>query len=654
MNRHLDARRIHLDQSRRSSPAIIDVVNKIFTAPEMQPLLPGFKPHSTHLEDAWGLVEVWPLVTGGDSEEIPGTNDLRNPLETARPNTRDLRYYREGQLIAGRIQQLVRDQIAEYGDILVLMRSRTHLADYETALREHAIPYLSRDRGSLLESLEIRDMEALLTVLMTPQDNLALAQVLRSPLFSLDESVLCELSRPVGGVWLDRLTSLAALPDCDVSIRRAASMLSHWRGIAGRIPIHDLLEQIFQQANVTERYRAAVHTTQAAQVEANLGRFIELALEVDSGRYPTLPRFLERVKRLRGLDKEGLGKATPDAGQQRVNLLTIHASKGLEAPVVFLCDTTSQGSPTGTTTLVRWPADADRPTDFLLPGNTSQRDSITSERLELERAEDTRESANLLYVALTRARNMLIVSGCQPARGDQSGWYGQICRPLCGTALPDTVWQHRSGEPARKITSSPELPDTEVRIDKRLQQPIRTGRLWHEISPSHSTDDSDFYSGDKQGKLRGIIIHRILQLTADQKFVNDAIIERIAKEQGTRPDDSLLASCRDEVQALYDNDELGWLFPKDSLKRDEVPVQYKTDGRTVYGIIDRLLVTDSTVHLIDYKSHRITDTKILESLAEHYRPQLVLYREAAKRLWPEHEIRCYLLFTHSATLKVID
>ena len=653
MEGHLDARRINLDQSRRSSPAIIDVVNRIFTDPDMQAVFPGFQPHSTWLKDAWGLVEVWPLVTAVDNEESPRSEGLRNPLENARPNHRDLRYYREGQQIAERIEQLVQEQIADYGDILLLMRSRTHLADYEAALRERGIPYLSRDKGSLLESLEIRDMEALLTVLMTPQDNLALAQVLRSPLFSLDEPVLCELSRPVGGVWLERLVALAGQADTAPAIQHAARLLTRWRALAGRIPIHDLLEQIFHQANVIERYRAAVPAAQSSQVGANLERFVELALEVDSGRYPTLPRFLERVKRLRGLDREGLSKATPDAGQQRVNLLTIHASKGLEAPVVFLCDATSQGSPSGLATLVRWPAGTDRPTDFLLPGNASQRDSFTESRLQLERAEEARESANLLYVALTRARNMLIISGCQPSRGDQLGWYGQIGKALCDTERPDDIWQHRFGIPAVKLSTSVQ-PETVPTVDPRLQQPIRSGRLWREIAPSHSTNDPVMASGDGEGKRRGIIIHRLLQLTANRKTIDNDVIARIAKEQGMQPDDSLLESCRNEVQALFDEPSLGWVFAQDTRQWNEVPVQYRQDGRTIYGIIDRLLVTDTTVHLVDYKSHRISDTKQIASLVDHYRPQLALYREAAERLWPQHNICCYLLFTHTATLEVVE
>ncbi len=655
MESHLGARSIYLDQSRRSSPAILDAVNRIFGGDAMQALMPGFQPHSTHLEEAWGQVEVWPLIGPDDDVTETASVELRNPLDQPRATRRDQRFYREGRQIAERIEQLVEQGIAGYGDILVLMRSRTHLSDYESALRERGIPYLSRDHGTLLQSLEIRDMEALLTVLMTPQDNLALAQVLRSPLFSLDESVLARLSRPAGGVWLDRLTTLAEETGAAPAVQRAARLLAHWRSLAGRIPIHDLLEQIFHQANLVQRYRAAVPESLTAQVEANLARFVELALEVDSGRYPTLPRFLERVKRLRGLDKEGLSKATPEAAQQdRVSLLTIHASKGLEAPVVFLCDTTSQGSPSGIATLVRWPADSDRPTDFLLPGNKAQRDRATEATWQLEQADDARESANLLYVALTRARNMLIISGCQPSRGSELGWYGQIAGPLCGSTQPEAPWQHRFGTPPVR-TGAPQHTDvTDITVDPRLRQPVHVERLWREIAPSRGADSVEIHGGDELGRTRGILIHRLLELGIENGGIDQALVERIAREQGLAPDDALLASCCDEVRALFATPELDWLLVDSPGHYNEVPVQYREDGRTVYGIIDRLLVDNGTVHIIDYKSHRVAQPEQLDALVEHYRPQLDLYREAVTRLWPEKQIRCYLLFTHSATLKPVD
>ncbi len=656
MSSALGARQVRLDRSRRSSPVIMEAVNRIFTSEAMQPLMPDFPTHGTHLEDAWGQVEIWPLVEAGEATPEPGATALRDPLQTPRSDPRDERHYREGRLIAGRIRELVEQGVAGYGDILVLMRSRTHLADYERALRERGIPYLARDRGTLLQSLEIRDMEALLTVLMTPQDNLALAQVLRSPLFSLDDGVLVQLSRPAGGVWLERLMRLAAEPQAPATLQRAAQLLDHWRTLAGRIPIHDLLERIFHQSNLPARYRAAVAESAAPQVEANLARFVELALEVDSGRYPTLPRFLERVKRLRALDKEGLSKATPEAAQQdRVNLLTIHASKGLEAPVVFLCDTTSMGRDSGIKCLVRWPADSDRPTDFLLPGSKAERDSVSAASCALEDAEDARESANLLYVALTRARNMLIVSGCRPTRGSALGWYQQIAEPLCGGTDLDDAWIQRHGEPPTPEAPQPSSATaTQTAIDPRLRHPIPVARRVREIAPSRLANNGPTDAGDAQGRQRGLLVHRLLQLAVEQGGLDATAVERVAREQGLASDDPLLHACREEVAALFRQPDLGWVLENTPAHYSEVPLQYRRDEQMVYGIVDRLVVEKQAVHVIDYKSHQVEAPERLDVLAHHYRPQLELYREGVARLWPEKTVRRHLLFTHCARLYPLD
>ena len=187
MQKHLQASSIHLDDSWRSAPAIMEFVNSVFRHPGMETLLPGFQTHTTHRKDMWGRIELWPLIEARNEDDVIDYDGLRNPLQTPRPLTVDDRYYREGQAIAHRIQELVEQKTARYNDILILMRSRTHLADYEAALRDRGIPYLSLDRGTLLQSLEIRDLVCLLAVLMTPQDNLSLAQVLRSPIFSVTD-----------------------------------------------------------------------------------------------------------------------------------------------------------------------------------------------------------------------------------------------------------------------------------------------------------------------------------------------------------------------------------------------------------------------------------------------------------------------------------
>jgi len=662
MQSHLQAGSIHLDHSWRSSPAVMEFVNRVFQHPDIEGLLPDFQTHTTHQGELWGRVELWPLIETQNEAHAVEYNGLRNPLQQARPLTVDRRYYREGQAIAQRIQELIEQKTARYNDILILMRSRTHLADYEAALRDQGIPYLSLDRGTLLQSLEIRDLEALLVVLMTPQDNLSLAQVLRSPIFSATDEDLVLLVRESAGAWIERLKVVSKDLDPDHLLSRAHRLLTAWRALAGRIPIHDLLERIFHDSNLLNRYQAACPDTQVARVRANLTRFIELALEVDAGRYPSLPRFLDQVRQLRNLEKEGPSQATPQSEhQQRVCLLTIHAAKGLEAAVVFLADSNSPGSsPPGYQALVRWPAEADRPSDFLLLSNSRQRDSISKARYDLEQQEERRESANLLYVALTRAKNMLVISGCEhSSRRTSSSWYEQMAKAVCDETAPGEAWIH-SFKQAPVIEDAEAIRETDkVDIDPRLNQPIPTRPLCREIAPSRQLQDTAFESGAAEGRNRGLAIHRMLQLaTQTQGGTLGAgdILSRVATESGLTPDAPLLKQCWDEVSKLLDNRDLAWLFTPLTGTRtfNEVPIQYRRGQQTVYGVIDRLVVSDADIQLIDYKTHRIDSESLAQQLAEHYKPQLELYREGIRRLWPEHSVKAYLLLTDGGMLVNID
>jgi ATP-dependent helicase/nuclease subunit A len=662
MQQHLGAARLHLDHSWRSSPLIMACVNTLFQHSDMQGLLEDFQPHTTHRQTHWGRVELWPLIEADSpSATETATGELRNPLLQPRPHYRDRRYYREGEAIAARIRELVHDGVATYNDVLILMRSRTHLAEYEAALRDQQIPYLSLDRGTLLQSLEIRDLEALLVVLMTPQDNLSLAHALRSPIFSASDADLMLLAAPGGGSWYERLQAASAQLDSAHPLARAARLLSEWHALAGRTPIHDLLAQIFHQANLEERFRASFPATEHARLQANLTRFVELALEVDAGRYPTLPRFLERLRQLRGLDKEGPSQATPHSDDsQRVQLLTIHAAKGLEAPVVFLADTARDtGGNHGTQTLVRWPAEADQPTDFLLLSNRRQRDKLSQLGCELEQQEERRESANLLYVALTRARHMLVISGCVPGRKTgNASWYQQLATALCGESAPRETWVKCHGEPP-VVASAASTPVGPGDIDARLRGRISTPTVWREIAPSRSVASTASDGGDADGTLRGLVIHRLLQLATDKPEpanLEGALLRQVASEyQLDIQDDRLPVWWQETLRVLTDR-ELAWLMqpPSRCQAYNEVPIQYLHQERTVFGIVDRLVVDGAQIHLVDYKTHRPTDVSDTGQLAEQYRPQIALYQRGIQQLWPMKRVSAYLLMTHQARLIRLD
>ncbi len=672
LEQHLDARGYPLHTSWRSAPAIMQGVNKLFgDGAPLQRVLRDFTLHDTHLQEMWGSVTVMPLIQDleeGIEEEAETPATLRNPLHQPRIIPGDERYRREGEMIAAEIERLVAEQAPvgkggdvrpmRYGDVMILVRSRSNVGEYEQALRRADIPYLGAERGTLLESLEVRDMVALLELLITPYNNLSLAQVLRSPLFACSDEALMQLAamEHANGTWFQRLATVAE-DDTNHPLHRPCRLLYRWHALVGKLPIHDLLDRIYNEGNVLARYRAAYPPHLQSRSESNLTRFLELALAIDSGRYPSLGRFLSRLGEMREHNDEAPDEA-PSGDSDRVRVMTIHASKGLEAPVVFLADSARNGgNERPFRALVDWPAEAPRPNTLLLVGKKGQQDRFTREALEREKEEERREDANLLYVAVTRARQHLYLSACAPRRGDGLGWYGAMRQAL------DPLEEHGLDESCRlESNAPPPLVQTAIThetaetpsIPVALSQPLDLGRRSHELAPSYQKGGgaAHFSSGDEDGLQRGIAIHRMLELLTETGAADThAVTQRVAGELGIAAGNPELLEWEREVQGLFDAAALQELLqPGDSDALNEVPVLYQQQGQTVHGIIDRLLLRNGEAWVIDYKSHRGVETDTIAEHAEPFRRQLDYYAEGVKKIWPQRAVRRFILFTHCQAL----
>lgn len=656
--------------SRRSAPAVISMVNRVFEG-TLGTLLPEFDPHGTHHEDRYGRVEILPLAHPTPPPEVDTqwNGELRNPLVQPREEISDDRYLQEGRSIAARINRLAIEQTPVetdngvrplgFGDILILVRSRTHVAHYEKALREAGIPYTGADRGTLLESREVQDLVALLTSLIAPYDNLALATVLRSPLFACDDDDLKHLAAAGTGHWFGRLQ---ALPENSrSSLERARRLLGRWHGLTGQLPIHDLLDRIFHEGDVLGRYESAFPPHLQSRTRANLTRFLELALEIDAGRYPSLTGFLARLERLKQREQEAPDEAPAGGAGERVRIMTIHSAKGLEAAAVFLADAAApDGSDKGYRTLVEWPPHTPKPTHFLLVGRKADRDPLTRELLAGHEGADQRESANLLYVALTRARQYLFITGAQPSRGEDTGWWGQIVQSLTGEPEPSLkapLVFEEGVPPPLTGRGQTVAPATGVEVPPGLTQPFRQPFGFREIAPSHRADPPAGNGKlDEDGRQRGVAVHRLLEhLTAERPTQKAEALGQIAAELNLPAETPLLRQWSEEVGALLSDPALSVLFDPAHYRQafNEVPVLFSLSGRTVHGIIDRVLLRQDEVWIIDYKTHRI-GPGATGALAAHYGEQMALYTEAAQRLWPERRVRSFILFTAPRVLEELE
>lgn len=639
---HLQGIRTELSDSRRSAPAIIQLVNTLFVLPDVQERMPDFPKHGTHRTEDWGRVELAALVEADEAGEAIAP-DFRNPLTTPRDDPENTRALREGRLIAQRIATLVaaRHDIGAralgYGDIMILVRRRTHQQALERALTELNIPFTGAARGTLLETVEARDLTALLRFLNAPGRDLDLAHALRSPLFNATDEDLVALA---SHVQQHHCTWYAALmvSAYNGALQSARELLPEWLDAARKLPVHDLLDRICSQAQVPARYEAALPAVPSARVRANLDAYIQLALEVDSGRYPSLAKFLQH------LEQSAAGNAPdeappPSAGGQ-VRIMTIHASKGLEAPAVFLAQTASVPKNSGAGWLVEWPQGERNPSGFVLGGAADERDAHTRWLMAERTEREAREEMNLLYVALTRARQFLHISGfVSKQKSKQKTWYDlalQAFEALDAQTDDRTGLRiHAQGEPG--TAPAVVIAAASISVDPRLRLPFAAPS---NIARAPSAQDSENH--DPAATRRGTGIHFLLQKLSEQPAIAESRLRsQLLTQVNCSPSEfsEWIAEARSVINALT----LARFFSATQFKRawNEVPLH---DGE-VSGVMDRLVDDGQCLWILDYKTHRTPDAT---SLLEQYQRQLSVYRSGVQRLWPGREVRAGLVLTATA------
>lgn len=647
LHEHLRGTRQALSASWRSAPAIINFVNALFALPEAQRLVPDFPAHSTHRQDDWGRVELARLVDAGEVAE-KASEAFRNPLSQKRDDVENTRALREGRLIAQRINALIkaRHEISDhgqrralsYGDIMILLRRRTHQQALERALTELNIPFTGAARGTLLDTVEARDLTALLRFLNSPGRDLDLAHALRSPIFGASDEDLVALAvhaRKYGCGWFEALNADPA----PGALQRARALLAQWIGAARALPAHDLLDRIYSEANAAARYEAALPAVPAARVRANLNAYIQLALEVDSGRYPSLSKFLRYLQQAAVGDAPD--EAPPPSSGDQVRIMTIHAAKGLEAPAVFLAQAASLPKNDGAGWLVDWPHGEHRPTEFILGGSADERDAHTRCLVAARAEREAREEMNLLYVALTRARQFLHISGFASKRNSKElSWYDlalDAFEALGVSADAAGLHLYAQGEPAQ--ASVAEVMAAQTPVDPRLRQICGEQRPIAGPPGASGQDDHDAAAA-----RRGTAIHFLLQQLSEQPAVDEARLrKRLQARLRLEFSGAEFAQWLAEARGVLKAPALARFFTATQYQRawNEVPLHYGE----VTGIMDRLVDDGERLWILDYKTHRGTDTAPL--LAE-YQPQLRAYRDGVQRLWPGREVRAGLVLTASA------
>ncbi len=641
------AARLQQNVSRRSAPPVLEAVNRLFGQEEE---FTGFELHQAHHAEIPGRVEVLPLAQDDQAEPAeaqPSVMVLRDPLTEPVEEEEDQRVEREARQLAEKIDSMVgtwqistengAGRPAEFRDILLLKRSRTRLEIYERALRAARIPYVSSRQGGLLDTLECADLTALLTFLITPFADLCLAQALRSPLFGCSDDDLMALACEADGSWWARLHAVAGRDLSSPALRRALGLLQGWLALTDTLPVHDLLDRIYFEGDLLQRYAAAVPEAMRGAVQANLHAFMEQALNMDSGRYPSLPKFINQLQQLR----RAAAQEAPDEGivgdaGNAVRILTIHGSKGLESPIVWLLDAhASPRNERGYRAVLDWPPESPRPQHFFLYAGKRERAAQWQPVFDAEAQLERREDLNLLYVAMTRARQALIVSGSEGIRKSEESWHGKIRNALTGEEPGE-----ETGETC-ELGQMPQLPAGTAQAEAAPPPVFHT----HTV-PAIPTGKR-ISQRQTEAQRHGIRLHALLEWIAPPA----PVLDRARLQDRLEADEAEFDALWQDALRLIQAPHLQRFFDPAHYLNAWKEVPYRTASGESRRL-DRLVEFEDSVWILDFKAAERAEEGNLVACAAPYLGQMREYRVAMEGVFAPKIVRAVLVFGNGLVFEI--
>lgn len=652
--REFDA--LSLDVSFRTSPPVLRVVDQVFSNPALRRDL-GMEPdtplvHYAHRSRDAGVVELWPIreerkagrqegwdLPFAETDKLAGSAGLAQTV---------------AMTIFGWIQKKEslesKGRPIEAGDILVLVQTRgSFVMDLIRHLKRLQIPVSGIDRLVLTEHIAVQDCLALARFARLPQDDLALACLLKSPFIRLTEDELMELAlERRGSLWEEVQKKYPPVSDWLRDIMRRAAV---------QLPFDFFDESLTAPCPADPRggsgWRAfAAHLGPDALDP--LSEFLTLCLQSESEGMRSLEQFLVDQERSATEIKREM-----EEGGGQVRIMTVHASKGLEAPIVLLPDTTSIPLKQKTDRLF-WPSKS----GLSVPVWAARADDeprVVKELREQAYQERCAEYIRLFYVALTRARDRLYLMGSK--RAVPSSWYAHLQEAFA--ALPNV----QTLESGVLRFHSPQLGpvDSSGAKEKARERGKSPGWLWHAppaepvsprpLIPSQPSGAEEVCSpleGEPEIRFqRGILTHKLLQFLPEIPHeARQNAGEKFLKTRARGLSGAIRQSILFEVLRILSDPVFAEVFGPHSLA--EVPLTgLLGHNRIISGQIDRLVILPEKILIVDFKTNRPSPVK-REDIPKKYLSQMALYKATIAQIYGEREILCALLWTDEPRLVFLD
>jgi ATP-dependent helicase/nuclease subunit A len=630
---------LRFHHSFRSGAAVLGSVDQVFSGREVYESVTtdvvGIPKHESLPDAAPGLVELWPLVEPAEKKEIEGWDA---PFDTESEKSPRVLL---AQKIAKHVKQWCANGLAAR-DVLVLVRQRGPLFEaIIRALKNESVPVAGADRLVLTEHIAVMDLMALADCLLLPNDDLALASVLKSPLFGLTEDQLFELAWNRKGSLRGSLRAHAT----DVLFGAVNAEVDELAGTARRRSPFAFFADVLGPREGRKKFLARLGP------EANdaLDEFLNLALDYEARETASLQGFLAWLRAAQSEVRRDMEMA-----RNEVRVMTVHGAKGLEANTVILADTTTEPKGAHPPKLLTLSNGA------IVWAKRKQDDTGTMEdsRAAAERAA-INEYRRLLYVAMTRAAERLVVCGSKgPNKIPDGCWYQLVDDALRGDCAnepadvgSDEVLRYRKGKMPSAGLAKHETPAAKISLPAWLARNAAMDKqAVRSITPSSAIEESAVrpLAGIKAALLRGSLTHRLMQSLPDIPAERRA---KTAQEYLARRGGELTAEvCKaisDEVMQVLDDQHFRELFGPNS--RAEVPIIGRVvigdELMRVSGQVDRLADTDDAVLIADFKTGRNQPARFAA-----YVRQLALYRAVLRRLYPDKTVRAAIVWTEAPDL----
>lgn len=642
--------KINLNSSFRSLQTILKTTDQVFLKTENRAAITFIDKFSGHtqIKEGIGRVEILPIINKKESDKPKQTNEGWEIDFTPKEDYDEQEFLAE--ILALKIKNWIEkgkiieseNRVIKYGDIMVLLRKRSGFdKTLSKSLQKYQIPNSLNSKITLTNHIIIQDFISLAKFCLSQNDNLSLAESLKSPIFNLSEEDLLEICLLKNQKNISLFHAISQIP----KFKLVKVKLKEFISKSKKLNAFDFFNFVLNNDQNREKIISRIAKNNENEIESIINQFLNLTYEFSKNSSSNLQEFIGYLTKL----EPQINTNSNDNSQDKVKITTIHSAKGLQSPIIIMPDCTFSKLKSDR---ILWINNL----PFWLTSKSTQNSFIKIHK-DFKDSKNKNEDLRLLYVAMTRAKDELYIAGFGKAL--QDSWYARISNSLdeinCSNQefLEDEIkenlaskldlfeFEHFTKVVGKDHIFSKNLSKEEENSNQNLPDFIKKfSSPTKQISKKSKTTNSK--------ARQGILIHKILEIIGkfsknfdniDKIYLNDLVKKIIQNDQNLVQDQK--NQVLEQIAQFINSETFDELFSKNN--RFELPISGFINDKFVNQRIDLLVIKNNEILIIDYKSDENPDDKI----PQEYQEQLNSYKKLISDLYPNHKIQTAILWTKS-------